>query len=141
MNMSRTIFINVDDKEDIRYNVEARSNDDAMIIVWAQSFEQAHEMLKQAMLESDVAVAEWKPQEVKPMKPIEKKEPEYNKRILKDLGDAEKFCDKHKYIGIGISYCRELAKFHPWDALHYCTCLGFRTGFNKAKKMYKEGRC
>lgn len=139
--MSRMIVINIDDQEENAYHVEARSNDNALISVSADSYDQAQDIIKQALKEADIAVKAWKPNEVKPIEPTKEAEPKHDTRIIKEFENAEKFCDKHNFGGFRLRYYDELFKLHPWDALRYCQCLGYRAGFNKAKKLCKEGRC
>lgn len=130
-----------------RLDIEAYGRNSADIFIVADNITAATALIPEGEKKAAEAMAEWTPKkEIEVEKPsdpvserIKKRDAERNKRILKDFEDAKKFSEKHDNHGLRLDYIDNLFTMDPFYSIEYCHDLGFRSGFNKGKKVKKEG--
>lgn len=158
--MKRIITLVVEDGNTPHTEVEAFSKESANIFIVAKDIDTALTLLEAGREEADNACAIWdgpepKPQEEKPQKhykisriateDIEEGLQEYREdakgqKMIKSIMAASDFRYKQGDTGLRISefnYLYLLTNKDIWEGLLAMFSLGFRRGFNNAKRKYK----
>ena len=127
--------------ENATIETKAYGPDLCSIIVTAADLQEAAELVKQNESAALEACRNWKPEETPPIKeeaPEEDPaEDERAARLTKSIKNARNFARKK---GAGIitfgmmDALADLVRQSMWDGIFDCYSLGFRRGYNKAKK-------
>ena len=147
--MRYVVTMIINDGRPSEVDIHATCTERAVIHITAKTLQEGADILKDAEEKAKNAARDWKPVEKKeapkPTKTREEFIEEYEattdgKRFLKQIENSRTLEEKYGFGGLRMSQVDYLATKHRNNLINGVTdlyALGYKSGFDKAKKLYK----